>query len=149
MKASYLLSAFSKIINPENATQFDLVNDTNSQRVNDLLIHNTIPITFYDNLLIFRDTGKKFDSKRDLLKMITNKNYKVDIARLLDKKLMCDFENGLHFDVKTKKSTRKRTLMRLLESPGLMISVPGISDRIFLPSGFNECNRLKLLKKTN
>ena len=48
----------SKITNPESASQFILVKDSSSNRVNDLLIHNTIPITFYDNLLIFRDTIK-------------------------------------------------------------------------------------------
>ena len=89
--ASYLISPLSKITNPENTTQFNLVNDSSSNRVNDLLIHNTIPITLYNNLLTFRDTGKEFELKGDLLKMMTNKNYNVDLASLSDKKLMNDF----------------------------------------------------------
>ena len=42
--ASYLMSPLSKITNPENSKQFKLVKDPNSNRANDLLIHNTIPI---------------------------------------------------------------------------------------------------------
>ena len=57
--ASSLLSPLSKNTNPENTGQFTLVIDFNSNRVNDLLIHNTIPVTLYNKLLTFRDTGKK------------------------------------------------------------------------------------------
>ena len=86
--SSYLLSPLAKITNPENTTQFKLVNDSSSNRVNDLKIHNTIPITLHDNLLIFRDTNKTFELKGDLLEMITNKDYNVNHASLADKKLM-------------------------------------------------------------
>ena len=89
--ASYLLSPLSKIPNPENTSQFKLVVDSNSNRVIDLLKHNTIPITLHDNLVTFRDSGKIFKLKRDLLKRITNKNYNVDLARLADKKLKHEF----------------------------------------------------------
>ena len=40
IKASHLLSPLSQITNPEKASQFKLVKDSNSNRVNDLLIHN-------------------------------------------------------------------------------------------------------------
>ena len=43
--ASYLMSTLSKITNPESSTQLRLVKDSSSNRVNDLLIKNTIPIT--------------------------------------------------------------------------------------------------------
>ena len=66
--ATYLLSPLAKIINPENSTQFKLVKGHNSNSVNDLLIKNTIPITLHDNLLTFRDSGKVFELKGDLLK---------------------------------------------------------------------------------
>ena len=89
--ASYFLSLLSKITNPENTSQFKLVKDSNSKKNNDLLIHKTIPATLYNNLLTFRDTGKELELKGDLLKMITNTNYKVDLASLSDKKLMDDF----------------------------------------------------------
>ena len=45
MIASYLLSPRSKITNLENTTQFKLVKDSSSNRVNDLLKHKTIPLT--------------------------------------------------------------------------------------------------------
>ena len=43
--ASYLLSPLSKITNPENTSQFKLVKVPDSNRVNDLLINKTIPVT--------------------------------------------------------------------------------------------------------
>ena len=144
--ASYLMSPLSRITNPENATQFKLVKDSNSNRVNDLLIHNTIPITLYNNLLTFRDTGKEFELKGDLLKMITNKNFNVDLTSLADKKLMYDIAKEMHFDTKAQgnKSTRDRTLIKLLKSSAIMAS--SVSKTIFLSSDPDElCNRLKLL----
>ena len=146
--ASYLMSPLSMIPNPENTTQFKLVKDSNSNRVNDLKINNSIPITLYNNMLTFRDTGKEFELKGDLLKMITNKNYNVNFASLADKKLMYDFVKEMHFHLKAQgnKSTRDRTLIKLLKSPGLMVSASGVSKTIILSSDPDElCNRLKLL----
>ena len=74
MLATYLMSPLSKVTNPENSSQIKVVKDFNSNRVNDLKINKTIPITRYKNLLTFRDTGKEFELKGDLLKMITNKS---------------------------------------------------------------------------
>ena len=90
--ASFLLSLFSKVTNLEINSQFKLVEDSNSKRVNDLLIQNSIPVLLHDNLLTFRDPGNFFELKGDLLKMITNKNYIVVLASLLDKKLIYDFQ---------------------------------------------------------
>ena len=133
------LCPLSKITNPENTTQFKLVKDYSSNRVNDFLVHNTIAVTLYNNFLTFRD--KKFEFKGD-------KNYNVDLASLWDKKLMYDFGKEMNFDVKAtgNKSTRHRSLIKLLKSPGLMISASGISNTIFLPSDPNDLSdRLKLL----
>ena len=58
---------------------------------------------------------------------------------------MCDFAKEMNFDVRGqgRKSTRERTLIKLLKSPAIMAS--GIST-IFLSSDPNElCDRLKLL----
>ena len=77
--------------------------------------------------------------------MITNKNYNVDYASLSDKKLMYDFAKEMHFDTKAlgNKSTRDRTLIKLLKSPAIMAS--GVTT-IFLSENPDElCNRLKLL----
>ena len=146
--ASYLMSPLSKITNPENSSQFKLVKDSSSNRVNDLKIHNSIPITLYGNMLTFRDTNKQFELKGDLLEMITNSKYNVDFASLADKKLMHDFAKEMHFDTKAQgnKSTRDRTLIKLLKSPGLMVSASGVSKTKFLSSDPDELfNRLKLL----
>ena len=80
--ASYLLSRLPKITNPENSTQFKLVKDSSSNRVNDLLIHITITFTLHDSLLTFRDISKVFELRGDLLKKVANKNYNVDLASL-------------------------------------------------------------------
>ena len=146
--SSYFLSPLAKIFNPENTTQFKLVKDSSSNRVNDLKINNSIPITLYNNISTFRDTGKEFELKGDLLKMITNKNYNVNHASLSEKKLMYEFAKEMHFDERRvgNKSTRDRTLIELLNSPGLMVSASGISETIFLSPDPNElCDRLKLL----
>ena len=144
--ANYLMSTLSKITNPENTSQFRLEKDSSSNRVNDLKIHNSIPITLYGNMLTFRDTNKQFELTGDLLEMITNSKYNVNHASLADKKLMYDFAKEMHFDLKAagNKSTRGRTLINLLKSPAIMAS--GVSKTIFLPSDPDElCNRLKLL----
>ena len=78
--------------------------------------------------------------------MITNKNYKVDLAILSDKKFMYDFAKEMNFDLKAQgnKSTRDRTLIKLLKSPAIMAS--GVSNTMFLSSDPDElCERLKLL----
>ena len=143
--ATYLMSPLSKIINPGNTSQFKY---SSSNRVIDLKIHNSIPITLYGNMLTFRDTNKQFELKGDLLEMITNSKYNVDLPSLQDKKLMYDFAKEMHFDTKAvgKKSTRDKTLIKLLKSPGLMVSDSGVSKTIFLSSDPDElCERLKLL----
>ena len=67
-----------------------------------MLIQNTFPITQYDNLLTFCDTGEVFELKRDFLKMITKKNFKVDLASSSNNKIVNDFAKELYFDVKAR-----------------------------------------------
>ena len=146
--ATYLMSPLSRITNPENTSQFKLVKDPSSNRINDLKINKTIPITLYGNMLTFRDTNKQFELKGDLLEMITNSKFNVDLASLSDKKLMYDFAKEMHFDLNApgNKSTRDIKLIKLLNSPSLMVSASGVSKTIFLSSDANElCDRLKLL----
>ena len=63
-------------------------------------------------MLTFRDTDKKFDLQRDLLKMITKKNYNVDHTKLSDKNILLDFAKELYFDEKApcNKSTTDRQI---------------------------------------
>ena len=146
--ASFLLPPFSKNINPENISQFKLRKDSNSNRVNDLLKHNSVPITLHDTLLPLRDTDKTFGLKGDFLERITNKNYNVDLASSSDTKSMYDIAKEKNFDLKAQgnESIRDRTLINLLKSPGLTISASRVSQTIYLPSDPNQlCDRLKLL----
>ena len=146
--ASYLTAPLSKITNPENITQFKLVKASTSNRVNDLKINKTIPIIIYGNILTFRDTNKQFELNGDLLEMITNSKFNVDLASLSDKKLMYDFAIEMKFDTKAlgNKSIRDRKLIKLLNTPGLMVSASVVSKTIFLSSDPNElCDRLELL----
>ena len=146
--ATHLMSPLSKISNPENTSQFKLLKDSSSNRANDLKIQNSIAITSYGNMLTFRDTNKQFELKGDLLEMITNSKYNVDIASLQDNKLMYDFAKEMHFDTEAvgKKSTRDKTLIKLLKSSGLMVSASGVSRTIFLLSDPDELReRLKLI----
>ena len=54
------MSPLSKITNPKNTSQFKLVKAHNSNRVKDLLINKSIPITLHDTLLTFRDPMNNF-----------------------------------------------------------------------------------------
>ena len=59
---------------------------------------------------------------------------------------MYDFAKEMHFDERRvgNKSTRDKTLIKVLKSPGFMAS--GVSKTIFLSSDTDElCDRLKLL----
>ena len=60
------MSLLSKITNPEKSTQFKVVKDHNSNRVNDLLLKNKIPNTLHDTLLSFRDTERVFEKKGNI-----------------------------------------------------------------------------------
>ena len=78
--ATYLVLSLSKITNPENTSQFKKAKDSSSNRNNDFVVHNSKPNTLHDNLLTIRDTGKELELKENLLKMITERNYNVDLA---------------------------------------------------------------------
>ena len=100
IKACSFLSPLSKISNPKNTSQFKKLEDPNSIRVNNFLPNRTLPVTQYNNLFTISDTDKKFELHGDLLKVMTNKNYNVDLANLSKKKLMYDFAKETFFDEK-------------------------------------------------
>ena len=60
---------------------------------------------------------------------------------------MYDFVKEMNFATKAQgnKSTRDRTFINLLKSPGLMVSASSVSKTIFLsPDPDKFCDRLKL-----
>ena len=139
--ASDILSPSSKITNRENSIQFNLLKDSNSNRVKDMLTNNTIPVTLCETLSTYRGTCKMVELKGDLSKMITNRYYYVDLASLWDEKLMYDFAEQLYFDVKApgNKSNRGRTLIEILKSPAITAS--GISTIISSENPIELCDR--------
>ena len=58
MIAPYLASSLVNLFKPKNKCQFKLIKDLNSPKMNDFLINGDIPVTFYNNMLIFRDSNK-------------------------------------------------------------------------------------------
>ena len=100
-------------------------------------------------MLTFHETDKKFEIEGSFLKLITNKIYNVDLAKLLDKKVMFDFAKEMYFDEKTSgnKNARNKSLIRLLQSPAIMVSASGVSSsKRFLSSNPKEiCGSMRKL----
>ena len=74
----YLASFLVNLIKPENKSQFKLLKDQISIRVNDFSINTCIPVTLYRNMLTFKDGKKSFTFDGDLLKTMTNYDFNVD-----------------------------------------------------------------------
>ena len=146
MIASYLTIPLAEAFKKDNKSQFRIRKDSNSTKLNDFLIHGTIPITIYSNMLTFRDTKKTFRLENDLLKVITNHKFNVDHSNPQDKKIIYEFAKEMNYDAKStgRPSTRHDSMIRLLNQPAIMAS--GVSKTIILSSNPNElCDRLKLL----
>ena len=126
--------------------QFRLRKDPNSTKLNDFLIHRSIPVTLFSNMILFRDSNKSFKLEGDLLKLITNYKFNADHSSQQDKKLIYDFAKEMNYDTKStgRPSIRNNSIIKILDSPAIMAS--GISKTIFLSSDADElCERLKLL----
>ena len=144
--APYLVSSLVEVFKRDNKSQFRLRKDPNSTKMNDFLIHGTIPVTIFSNMITFRDSNKSFRLEGDLLKVITNHKFNVDHSSPQDKKLIYEFAKEMNYDTKStgRPSTRHTSIIKILESPAIMAS--GISKTIFLSSNPDElCERLKLL----
>ena len=146
MIASYLVSSLVEVFKKDNKSQFRLRKDPNSTKLNDFLIHGTIPVTIFSNMIIFRDSNKSFRLEGDLLKVITNYKFNVDHSNPQDKKLIYQFAKEMKYDTKStgRPSVRHNSMVKLLDQPAIMAS--GFSKTIILSSDPNElCDRLKLL----
>ena len=84
--APYLTSSLVEAFKKDNKGQFRLRKDHNSTKMNDFLIHGTIPITIFSNMMTFRDSNKSFKLEGDLLKVITNHKFNADNSSQQDKK---------------------------------------------------------------
>ena len=146
MIASYLASSLVEVFKKDNKSQFRLRKDPNSTKLNDFLIHGTIPVTIYSNMITFRDTNKTFRLEDDLLKVITNHKFNVDHSNLQDKKIIYEFAKEMKYDAKStgRPSVRHNSMVRILDQPSIMAS--GFSKTIILSTDPDELyDRLKLL----
>ena len=144
--APYLASSLVNLFKPENKSQFRLEKDLNSTKMNDFLIHGSIPITLFSNMITFRDSNKSFKLEGDLLELITNYNFNADHSSPQDKKLISEFAREMNYDTKStgRPSTRHTSIIKILKSPAILAS--GVLKTLFLSSDPNElCDRLKLL----
>ena len=142
MIAPYLASSLVNFFKPENKSQFRLRKDPNSTKMNNFLIHGSIPVTLFSNMITFRDSTLE----GDLLKLITIYKFNADHSSPQDKKLIYEFAQEMKYDTKStgRPSTRHTSIRKILESPAIMAS--GISKTINLSSDPNElCDRLRLL----
>ena len=143
--APYLTTSLVEVFKKDNKSQFRLRKDPNSTKMNDFLIHGTVPVTIFSNMITFRDSNKSFRLEGDLLKVITNYKFNADHSSPQDKKLIYEFAKEMNYDTKStgRPSTRHTSIIKILESPAIMAS--GITT-IFLSENADElCDRLKLL----
>ena len=146
MIAPYLTTSLVEVFKKDNKSQFRLRKDPNSTKMNDFLIHGTIPVTIFSNMMTFRDSNKSFRLEGDLLKVITNYKFNVDHSNQQDRKIIYEFAKEMNYDINStgRPSVRHNSMIRLLDQPAIMAS--GFSKTIILSSDPNElCDRLKLL----
>ena len=144
--APYLTTSLVEVFKKDNKNQFRLRKDPNSTKMNDFLIHGTIPVTIFSIMITFRDSNKTFRLEGDLLKVIINYKFNVDHSSPQYKKLIYEFAKEMKYDINNKgrPSVKHNSMIRLLDQPAIMAS--GFSKTIILSSDPNElCDRLKLL----
>ena len=93
----YLASSSVNLFKPENKSQFQLINDQNSVRMNNFLINGGIPVSLYSNMLIFRDSNKSFKVDGDLLETMTNYDFNVNHANPQHQKLLYELGKEMKF----------------------------------------------------
>ena len=130
MIAPFLASSSVEVFIFHNKSQFRLRKDPNSTKLNDFLIHGTIPVTIFSNKITFRDSKKTFKLEGDLLKLITNYKFNVDPSNQQDRKRIYEFGKEMNYDTKStgRPSIRHNSIIRLLDQPAIMAS--GISKTI-------------------
>ena len=68
MIAPYLASSLVNLFKLENKSQYKLLEDQNSIRMNEFLINTSTPVNLCSSVFTFRDTYKFFTLDGDLLK---------------------------------------------------------------------------------
>ena len=141
----YLACSLFSLFKPGNTSKCKLIEDPNSNRMNDFLIDGKIPVILYNNILTFRHSNKSFELDGDLLKTMTNYDFKISHSNPQDQKLLFEFGKEINFNIEQKgrKSNRDKFLINLLNSTTIRAS--GRSTN-FLSSDPEElCNKSKIL----
>ena len=124
MISPYLASSLFDIFKPENKSQFILIKDLKSIRMNEFFIIGCIPVTLYKDMLTFRESNKSFQSDGDLLKKRANYAFNVGHHNPEDQKLFYEFGKEKKTNVKQegRKSNRDQSRIKILKSPAIMDS---------------------------
>ena len=94
--APYLASSLVNLFKLENKSQNKLRKDHNSNKMNNFLVHGSIPVTLFSNMITFRDSNKTLRLEGDLLKVITNYEFNADHSSPQDKKLFFEFAQEMN-----------------------------------------------------
>ena len=127
--APYLASSLVNLFKPENKSQVKLTKDHNSIALNDFLINDGVPVTFFSNMLTFRDKINSFKLNGDPLETMTIYDFNVSSCKPQDRKLIYEFGKESNFNIgkEGRKSPRDPSLIKLIKSPAIM----GISAQYF------------------
>ena len=143
--APFLSSSFVNLLKPENKNEFNSIKEyNNSNRTKDCLINTIMPVTLYSNMLTFRDTNKSFKLDGDLLKPMTNNDFKVDQSNPQDRNIIYEFGQEPKFNIRQRgrKSPRDKSVIRLLKSPAIMAS--GFPTVILLENSNELCDGINI-----
>ena len=131
MTAPYLASSLVNFFKPEKKSQYNLIKDHTSIKMNGFLINGGIPVTLYSNMLTFGDSNKSLNLDGDLSETMTNYDFNVSHSNPQDQKLNYEFGKVMKFNFQQKgrKSNRDLSLIELLRLPAIMTS--GISTNFY------------------
>ena len=137
-----LIRLFAKVCVPENKSPFRLHDDPGSDNWNDYIM-NGEKVAIYDDNLVFKNNGKIFTLRGDVLKTITE--YKVNKTDSPDAKLIIDTMDELHLDIHSRgRSLRYRNFIEKYFNKRAIFA-SGLKT-IFFPVNPNQiCDRQKLL----
>ena len=106
--APFLSSSLVNLFKPGNKSQVRLKKELNSTKLNDFLIHGSIPVSLYSNIITFRDSNKSFRLHEDLLKLIKIQQFNADHSTPRDRKIFFEFAREVNYDVKSRGRPRPR-----------------------------------------
>ena len=98
----YLASSLVNLFKLESKSQFSLLKDLSSTKMNNLWINTSVLVTLYSKMFTFIDTNASLKLDGDLLKTMTNYKFNVDHSNPQDRKKIYEFVKEMMFDIKRK-----------------------------------------------